>query len=218
LDWQEMQDWSLGDLIEAVKMRDDEEGIAWSQAAFVNIVFKLRKDVLQKCTIMCIKAGLTETDAEELANRVFDRFYKYPTGFGKKRTRFKSVETAFRVYLYGIATNELYDMVHPDESPYDGSEEVVTSLIDPEKDYKPEALAHLQQVEAAIDKALVHLSPKHKIIYLTYKYHGREGRYLPKRLRKKLIDALGGISVNTIRVYKMEAIEALKNLTSDGKK
>jgi DNA-directed RNA polymerase specialized sigma24 family protein len=218
LDWQEMQDWSLSDLIEAVKMRDDEDSIAWSKAAFVNIVFKLRKDVLQKCTIMCIKAGLTETDAEELTNRVFERFYKYPTQYGKKPSRCKTVESALKVYLYGIATNELYDMVHPDESPYDGTEEVVTSLIDPEEEYEPEVLAQLQEAEASINKALSHLSPKHKIIYLTYRYHERKGRYLPARLRKKLVDALGGISINTIRVYKMQAIEAMKNLTSDGKK
>lgn len=213
-----MQDWSLGDLIEAIKMRGDEDAIAWSEAAFVNITFRFRKDVLQKCTIICGKVGLTETDAEELANRVFARYYKYPNGYGKKQSRCKTEEAAFKVYLYGIATNELYDMVHPDESPYDGTEEVVISLINPEKEYLPEKLAQLQQAEAAIDKALANLTPKHKIIYLTYRYHEREGRYLPTRLRKKLVDALGGISVNTIRVYKKQAIEAMTNLTSDGKK
>lgn len=213
-----MQDWPLGDLIEVVKMRGDEEAIAWSDAAFVNITFRLRKDVLEKCTIMCGKVGLTETDAEELANRVFDRYHRYPNGYGKKPSRCKTEELALKVYLYGIARNELYDMIHPDESPYDGTEEVITSLVNPAQVYVPEKLDQLVQAEAAIDKALAHLTPKHKIIYLTYKYHEREGRYLPPRLRKKLVDALGGISINTIRVYKKQAIEAMTKLTGDGKK
>lgn len=213
-----MQDWSVADLIETLKLRNDEEEIAWSKAAFVNIVFRVRKDVLQKCTVMCRKAGLTETDAEELANRVLERFYKYPNGYDTKVSRSKIPETAFRLYLYGIANRELYDMEYPDESPYDGNEEVITSVINPVQEYEPEKLVKLQQLEATIDQALSHLSPKHKIIFLTYKFHEHKGRYLPERLRKKLVDALGGISMNTVRVYKMQALQAMKNITINGKK
>jgi DNA-directed RNA polymerase specialized sigma24 family protein len=217
LDWQSLKDWSLPDLLESINMRGDQEEISWSNAAFVNIVFLFREDLLKKCMIYCSKGGLTETDAEELANRVFERFYKYPGGFSMQDARSKDPAIAFRLYLYGIARRELYDMAHPDESPYDGSEEVVTSMIDPSKKYEPEMLAALQEAEQRLDAAFSHLTSKHKIIYLTYSYHEKEGRYLPARLRKKLVEVLGGISFNTIRVYKKQAKEAIKKI-SDGQK
>lgn len=217
MDWQELQAESVADLLEFVKLRGDQEAIDWSKAAFVNLTFKFRLDLLEKCTAMCHNANLTETDAEELANRVFEEFYKYPNGFNIAKSRSKVPETAFRLYLYGIARRELYDMTHPDESPYDGSEQVIISLIDPSKEYPPEQLAHLKAAEQELDKAFSHLTPKHKIIYLTYLYHGREGRYLPPRLRKELTEVLGGIAKSTIRVYKGEAIEAIKKM-KDAKK
>ncbi len=217
MDWQELQAESTTDLLEFVKLRGDQEEIDWSKAAFVNLTFRFRVDLLEKCTRMCYKIGLTETDAEELANRVFEKFYKYPNGFDLATSRSKKPETAFKLYLYGIARRELCDMAHPDENPYDGTEDVITSLIQPDKDYPPEQLAVLKARETEIDKAFSHLTPKHKIIYLTYMYHEKEGRYLPKRLREKLDVALGGIAKGTIRAYKHEAIAAI-NKMKDAKK
>lgn len=205
------------DLLEFVKLRGDQEEIDWSEAAFVNLTFRFRLDLLEKCTTLCQKANLTETDAEELANRVFEEFYKYPNGFNMIKSRSKVPEIAFRLYLYGIARRELYDMIHPDESPYDGSEQVITSLIDPGREYPPEQLALLKAAEEELDKAFSHLTPKHKLIYLTYLYHEREGRYLPPGLRKDLTTVLGGIAKSTIRVYKKQAFEAIKKM-QDAKK
>jgi RNA polymerase sigma factor (sigma-70 family) len=217
LDWQTLQDWSLPDLLDTVKMRRDPEELSWSEAAFINIGFRFREDLLKKCTILCSKVGLTETDAEELANRVFERFYKYPGGFSMQGSRSKDPTIAFRLYLYGIVRNELFDMISPDESLYDGSEQVVTSVIDHAKTYEPEDLDDLRKAEQRLDAAFAHLTPKHKIIYLTYLYHEKEGRYLPARLRKKLAELLGGIGKSTIRVYKKQAIEALKKFNDDQK-
>lgn len=217
MDWQSLQEWSLPELLEAVKLRNDEEEISWSKAAFINIVFRFRADILQKCTVYCGKNGLTETDAEELANRVFERLYKYPAGFSMPVARSKDPAIAFRLYLYGIARNELFDMIQPDESPYDGSEDVVTSLIDSDRTYEPDKLAILQAAEKRLDAAFAKLTPKHKIIYLTYQYHEKEGKYLPARLRKKLVEVVGGLSMSTIRVYKKQAIEAMQKLNDDEK-
>ena len=217
MDWQELKAELTIDLLEFVKLRGDQEGIDWSNAAFVNLTFRFRQDLLEKCTELFHKIGLTETDAEELANRVFDKFYKYPNGFNAGKSRSKNPETAFRLYLYGIARKELYDLVHPDESPYDGSEEPITSLIQPDKEYPREELAELKIAEAELDKAFSHLTPKHKIIYLTYTYYEKEGKYLPKRLREKLDVVLGGLAKSTIRVYKQEAKDAIKKM-QDAKK
>ncbi|MBC9930125.1 sigma-70 family RNA polymerase sigma factor [Chitinophaga qingshengii] len=214
MDWKELEAETLIDLLDFVKLNGDQEEKAWSQAAYTNLVMRFRRDLLEKCTIMCGKIGLTETDAEELTNRVFERYYKYPNGFDVKTSRSKNPETAFRLYLFGIARKELCDYVHPDESPYDGTEKVITSLIDPDKAYEPEMLKTLQETEALIDKTFAQLTPNHKIIYLTYLYHEKEGRYLPARLRDELQVAVGGISKNSIRVYKKQAFDLMKKITN----
>lgn len=212
-----MQDWSLEDLLETVKLREDEEAISWSKAAYVNLLFRFREELFKKCVVHLQKIGGTETDAEELTNRVFERFYQYPSTFDLVESPSRKPDVAFRLYLFGIAKRELFDMIHPDESPYDGTEEVITTVIDPNKSYEPELLAALQEAEARIDAAFAHLTPKHKIIYLTYFHHEKEGRYFPARLRKKLVDVLGGLSQSTIRVYKKQAFAAIKTVT-DGQK
>jgi len=217
VEWQIMQDWSVRDLLETIKFRGDEEAISWSKAAFVNLVFHFREDLFKKCVLHLQKIGGTETDAEELTNRVFERFYKYPNTFDLTESPSDKPDVAFQYYLFGIAKRELFDMIHPDESPYDGTEEVITTVVDSNKEYQPEQLAALQEAEARIDAAFAHLTPKHKIIYLTYYYQEKEGRYLPARLRKKLVDVLGGLSQSTIRVYKKQAFEAIKLIT-DGQK
>ena len=210
MNWEELQDDKLEDLIEFVRLKGDEESKAWSQAAFTIITFRYRKEVLERCTLMCTKNGLTETDAEEVANRVFEKVYHYPT-FDKSECRVKDIDKCFRIYLFKIVRNEFFDYVNPDESPYTGEERVITSLINLNNDYTPEKLKELQEAESKLDKLFSNLTPKHKIIYLTYKYYEHEGKYLPKRLREELKTILN-LSQSSIRVYKKAAFELVESM------
>lgn len=210
MNWKDLQDEKLENLIEFVQLRGDEESISWSQSAFIVITFRYRKELLERCTKMCTKNGLTETDAEEIANRVFEKFYHYPT-FKVSKCTVKDVHKCFRLYLFAIARNEFVDYVTPDESPYTGEEHVITSLINPDQNYTPEKLKELQEAERKLDKIFSRLTTKHKIIYLTYQYYQHEGKYLPKRLRQELKDLLK-ISQSSIRVYKKEAFELIESL------
>jgi RNA polymerase sigma factor (sigma-70 family) len=217
LNWQDLQDEGLESLVEFVQLNqeNDLESQEWANAAFVVITYRFRKDLLQKCTVMCRKAGLSDLAAEEITNRVFGRFYKYPT-FNKSKCNAKDIEKCFRFYLYQIARNEFYDYSKPDESPYTGEERIVTSFINPQEAYEPEKLRSLKEAEKWIDDLFSKLTPKHKIIFLTYQYHEKEGRYLPKKVRQELREFLE-LSQNTIRVYKKEAFEIF-NATRHGKK
>lgn len=63
-----------------------------------------------------------------------------------------------------------------------------------------------------LDAALSRLSPKHKIIYLTYKQYEamtEEGYKLPRQLLKALRDELE-LTQSTIRVYKNEVFEEVE--------
>ncbi|GAB3999486.1 hypothetical protein GCM10028807_49840 [Spirosoma daeguense] len=208
MNWQELQHETLDNLIEILKLRSDAEAINWANAAFENIVFRYRKDILEKCTVMCRKNHLTDTDAEIITNRVFSKIYKHPI-FDKTFCKQKSIEKCLQFYLYKIARNELFDYASPDETVYNGSEKVITSVIDPSKEYNPEKLKELQMYDQKLDEIFSVLTPAHKIIYLTYLYHEKEGKYLPDRLRKELRDLLN-LTQSTIRVYKMQAIELIK--------
>ena len=210
MNWQDLQNEKLEDLVEFVQLKGDEESISWSQAAFIVVTFKYRRELLERCTKMCVKSGLTETDAEEIANRVFEKFYHYPT-FKVAKCKNKNIDKCFLLYLFKIARNEFVDYINPDESPYTGEEHVITSLINPDQNYTPEKLRELQEAERKLDKIFSKLTNKHKIIYLTYQYHEHEGKYLPKRLRQELKNVLK-ISQSSIRVYKKEAFELIESL------
>jgi DNA-directed RNA polymerase specialized sigma24 family protein len=216
LNWQELDSYSLEELIEVLQLQEDDEGKAWADAAFENIVLRFRKDLLEKCTIMCVKNKLTETDAEVITSRVFKKIYQHPT-FTRSKCKQKKIEDCFRLYLYKIARNEFADYVLPDEQPYSGTERVITSIVDTTVEYTPEKLNQLQEAERTLDELFSVLTPSHKIIYLTYMYHEKEGKYLPERLRKELRELLH-LSQSTIRVYKMQAIELVNSkLKKNGK-
>ncbi len=157
---------------------------------------------------MAGKWGFSETVAEEVAIRVFERFYRYPT-FTVSKCTIKDIAKCFRFYLYKIARNELANLAKPDESLYTGEEKVITTLINPHLDHKPERSKQLKEREKQLDEIFSKLTQKHKIIYLTYKYYEKEGRYLPKQLREELKDVVQ-LSQSSIRVYKKEAFELVK--------
>jgi DNA-directed RNA polymerase specialized sigma24 family protein len=208
LPWEDLQHESIESLAEFLQLRGDAEAEEWAKAALVNIVFRTRKDLLEKCTRMCFKAGLTETDAEEIANRTYERLLKY-CKFKKSEGKGKTVEQSFNIYLYTIAAHELADHLNPDESPFDGTERVVFSLVDPNVQYEPEKLAELQAIETRLDTAMAGLTNKHKIIYLTYKMHEKVGRYLPKHLLAELHEVTG-LTKSTVRVYKKQVFEQVE--------
>jgi hypothetical protein len=75
-----------------------------------------------------------------------------------------------------------------------------------------ERKAILKERFELIQKALNRFTPKHKMIYLTYKQYETEvkdGHKLPRKLLKKLREELD-LTQNTIRVYKKEAFDEIE--------
>lgn len=205
MSWEEFKDYGLQELVEYLQLKDDPEGKAWADSAFANITFRYRKQLLIDCTRMCLKNGFTETDAEEIANRAFERVYHYPS-FNFKKCRENDIEKCFRFYLLKIARHEFADFITPDDPPYNGEEKIIETLIDYQREYDKETLNSLKDREAQLDKIFAKLSTKHKVIYLTYMLHEKEGRKLPRKLLQELRDYLG-LNQISIRVYKKEAVE-----------
>nr|MBC7613696.1 sigma-70 family RNA polymerase sigma factor [Pseudopedobacter sp.] len=209
MNWEELKDENTVDLVDYINSMNDPEYVELGEAAFITLTFRYREDLIKKCIVLARKWKRDDDDAIELANRVFHRFLKYPR-YRHSECKTGDVDKCFKRYLYKIADREVIGLFNPKYSPYDGTENVITSLIDSEKEYEPEKLKVLIEYEKKLDQLFVKLSQKHKIIYLTYLCHEKEGYNLPGALLAELREILGGLSQNTLRIYKKEAIEHVR--------
>jgi hypothetical protein len=207
--WEDLKDENTVDLVAYIKSISDADYKELAEAAFITLTFRYREDVINKCVILAKKWRRDKDDAIELANRVFARFLKYPH-YRHSECKSGDVDKCIKRYLYRIADREVIGLFNPKFSPYDGTETVVTSLIDPDKDYEPEKLKELLEYEKRLDEIFAKLTPKHKIVYLTYLLHQKEGYNLPGALLSELRAALGNLSQTTLRIYKMEAMELVR--------
>ena len=212
--WEDLRDESTLDLIDYIRSINDPGYYELGEAAFIAFTFKFRTDLIDKCVVLCRKWGLSEDDGIELVRRVFARFLKYPR-FESSKCSSGKIDECLKRYLYGIANKEIVTLLHPIYYPFDGTESLVASLIDAQQVYEPEKLKKLQAYEAWLDELFSRLTPKHKIIFLTYKQYELQNRTLPRHLLADMRNVLG-LTQNTIRVYKMEAIALVNKELKNG--
>lgn len=117
----------------------------------------------------------------------------------------KSVDTAFKLFLYKIARNALIDFYRIEKRKkegkhYDGSETIVTKLPDIDE-------SKLSFNEKFKFQAIDQLPQKEKTVYLTYMMHEKDGVNLPRELRQSLKEYLGTDSQSTVRWYKKNATD-----------
>ncbi|HKK44208.1 MAG TPA: sigma-70 family RNA polymerase sigma factor [Balneolaceae bacterium] len=214
MNWEEFKDETTEDLIEFVKFKEDPDYLEEAKAAFIVLTKRFENDLLEKCTVICRNWGYSDVDAFEIAERAFKKFWQTHS-FDIEKSNVSDVDLAFKIYLYRIAENELKQAYSDKDYPYDGSEQIITSFDDLDTGSSSEKLSELRKAMDIIDKAMKKLTPKHKIIYLTYMIHQEEGRKLPRKLLKELRERLD-LTQNTIRVYKSEAIEEVQRTISNG--
>jgi len=222
--WQDFAGDTTEDLIEYIRWREKPEDKTTSDDAFIAFCFRFRDDVQTKCRIICRNRGYDNTIGDEIADATFDRFLKYPQ---YKTAKCKSGDTdkCVRLYLYGFAARILSDYVKAEKrgpNPFMGDEEIVTEYLDVEAlEIDAERKAVIEKRYSIIKGALDRLTPKHKIIYLTYKQYEqqlKEGFNFPRSFLKKLQDELE-LTQSSIRVYKKEAFDKVEEyLNIYGKK
>ncbi|HTA83456.1 MAG TPA: hypothetical protein VK783_10995 [Bacteroidia bacterium] len=197
-------------LIEYIRWKDDPTYLDLAKKACYALIFRFQNDIMQKCRTICPKWGYSETIADMIAEKVFERFFKYPNGFDIKKGKKSDINTCVRLYLYQIARRLLIDKKNEDEgiglSPYDGTEEVIKEIDVDNIDASIETKRELRKRCELIDKALSSLTPKHKTIFLTYQTHQQKGHQMPRGLLKKLRIDLE-LTQSSIQVYKKEAFD-----------
>lgn len=175
--------------------------------AFFALVYRFRQDLVRKCEIRCKKFGHGPNVAETITENTFKAYAKKGS-FDVSEGKGKTVDDSFKIYLYGIARNELTNFFRIEEKKakglhYDGSESIVTDM--PSVD-----VVELSREDRLRYEIIQSLAKSHKAIYLTYKLYERAGCNLPKKLMMELREYCGGISQNTVRTYKKEAADKIE--------
>ena len=213
-DSQDLNSETMENLLEYIQWKDEPDYEEIAKEAFKVITFRYQLDLLKKLIPICKNWGYDEQVADELAYAVFSRIWKYPK-FDLSKSKHKDYDTAVKFYLYGIAKRLLADYKKSEAeepNPFTGDEEIIWDLPNIEMlSNNKFRKAELTRMYELLNEALSRLTPKHKVIYLTYKHYEsltNEGYNLPRHLTKKLQDELD-LTQNSIRVYKKQAIEAV---------
>lgn len=205
---------STESLLEYIQWKDEPDYSEIAKEAFSVFTFRYQLELLKKLLPICKNWGYDEQVATELAHETFARILKYPK-FDFSKSKHKDYDKAITVYLYGIAQRLLADYKRSETeepNPFTGDEEIIREMLDIDMlEIGKERKAELKRMYELLNEALARLTPKHKIIYLTYKHYEsltNEGYNLPRHLTKRLQDELD-LTQNSIRVYKKQAIEAV---------
>lgn len=212
MEWKQFENESTEDLIQYIKWKNQPDYIEASKAAFAAFCFRYRADLIKKCEVICYRWKYDIDVAIELANRTFNKFWLKPNYDDNKRKHAESFEDGVKFYLYGIANNELINIYREniDPSPYTGEEDIIWDFPHGLENIKPERKKELEEKREVIEIALGRLGLKHKPIYLTYLFHGKKGKNLPKHLREKLREELG-LGQGTVRFYNFEATTTIND-------
>jgi DNA-directed RNA polymerase specialized sigma24 family protein len=210
--WQELANELTADLIEYIRWRNQPEYKDLAEDAFRAFCFRFSPELQKTCRIICANRGYDSTVADEIAEKTFARFLKYPK-YDHSKCKCGEIDKCVLLYLFKFARRLLSDYAISEKrgpNPFTGDEEIVTEFWDIEAmDIPQERKAQLLKKYEIIKAALERLSPKHKIIYLTYKEYEQElssGYNFPPAFRKRMQEYLE-ISQVSIRVYKKEAFD-----------
>lgn len=213
---QELNNEPTENLLNYIQWKEETGYAEIAEEAFRVFTFRYQLDLQKKLIPICTNWGYDKQVATEIAYETFARVWKYPN-FDVSKSNQKDYDKAITFYLYGIAKRVLADYrknQNEEPNPFKGDEEIIRGFPDVEKIVgNPERKAILKERFEHLQKALNRLTPKHKIIYLTYKQYEsetKEGFTLPRRLLKDLRTELD-LTQNSIRVYKKEAINEVDN-------
>jgi DNA-directed RNA polymerase specialized sigma24 family protein len=206
---------SSEDLLVYIQWKDEPECAETAMEAFRVFTFRFQLDLMKKLITTCRNWGYDDQVASEIAYKTFEKIWLYPT-YDKSKSKQTDFDKGVVIYLYIIASHLLADykkLEDGDINPFTGDEEIIYEYPDIDNlNQTKERKAILQSRYDHIKNALDRLTPKHKIIYLTYKQYESEikdGYKLPRKLLKKLREELD-LTQNTVRVYKNEAFNAVE--------
>ena len=208
------------ELLDYIAMKEDfpEE----ATQAFIEFCSRFERDILQKAEIYCLKYGYNEVTALRVANCVFGRVWKYPT-FKKEKAKSTNPKKAILLWMYPIIFRQVVKFGDENKCEEEEEEdleiiETVDQLIESSGITDIESKRELKAKLDTIERTLSGLSPKHRIIYLTYRAYDRDNKKLPRGLLEKLRNSLD-LTQKSINTYKNQAekhIQTYLNFINNG--
>jgi DNA-directed RNA polymerase specialized sigma24 family protein len=179
-----------------------------AECAFRNLFVRFENELTKKCRQVAMNWGFDQTTGDILSEQALAKFWEKPESFRVEICTVKNIDRCLFFYLLRMARNALADRqreVKSGRTYYNGDEAIVFDFPDhAESNLSVEQLNVVKAHYEKIDTALKRLTPKHKIIYLTYRTWEKEHINLPRKLLKNLREELD-LDQDSIRVYKMEA-------------
>lgn len=213
MDWKELENSTTLELIEYIQGKDDY--LEAAECAFKNLFFRFENELTKKCRIVAKKWGFDEVTGDIISEQALAKFWNKSNCFDPNQCKSINLEKCLLFYIFRIAQRLLADRnreLTKSGANYDGDEEIVVEFPDIDNMSLPsDKLKDIKIRAELIEKALDRLGPKHKIIYLTYHVHEREGMKLPRHLLEKLRDELD-LTQTSIRIYKKAAIETVNQI------
>lgn len=177
--------------------------------AFKEFTFRFERDVIRMSEFACSKWGYDETVAFDISNCVFQRVWKYPS-YKQEKSKNEDINKGVKLWLHRIVYTQLANYKNKGFC-YEADKETDLTLIETIEDLvesfgvADEKKRIVLKKMKVVDEALSQLTPKHKIIYLTYKLYCPEDKtYIPRSVSKKLQEELR-LAQGSIRKYKEEA-------------
>jgi DNA-directed RNA polymerase specialized sigma24 family protein len=204
---------SSDELIDYISFKEEFPNEA--EKAFVIFCNRFQNDVIKTAEIYSNKYGHSEVTALDIANCTFAKVWKYHS-FDKNKSKIKDVDKAIKIWLHAIVFNELMKYgvqdtcTEPDEndlSIVESIDELIVLTVGDDSEKKKDLKIKLEIIE----RAMLGLSEKHKIVFLTYKAYENNGKKnLPRIVGKKLRENLNLVQ-SSIQVYKKEATDHISN-------
>lgn len=209
----DFENMSGSDLIEIISWK--EEYPQESEQAFTMFCSRYEKSLIQKAEIYCLRYAYNEVEALLVANCTFARVWKYPT-FDIKKAKSKNIDTAIMLWMLRILYTQIILLGKINTCAEPTPEEdlsvitTVNELIEFHVGNDVEKKNELKVRLEILNSAMLGLSEKQKIVYLTYKAYEQSGKNIPRSISKKLQDQLE-LTQNSIRVYKQDANKHVLN-------
>jgi DNA-directed RNA polymerase specialized sigma24 family protein len=213
MDRSELENATTAELIEFIQGKDGYMEAA--QCAFHNFFLKFENELTKKCRVIVQKWGFDQSVGDIISEQALEKFWLKADRFKPDECKATNLDRCVLFYIFRIAQRLLSDRNREEkkaDSGYSGDEEIVVEFPDLENlSLPPEKMKDLKIKAELIEKALDRLGPKHKIIYLTYQAHERNGMKLPRHLLEKLRDELD-LTQTSIRIYKKVAMDTVTQI------
>lgn len=203
------------ELLEYISFKDEFPNEA--ELAFCVFCDRYQRDILQKSEIQCSKFEYNEAIAFLAAKCTFDKVWNKAHTFSMEKANTKNIDKAILLWMYKILYTQILLFKDRDTCAQPTEEEdlsLIENLDTLVNVYAPDNIEKQKELKenlSFLERVLLGLSQKHRIIYFTYlAYKPEKDKNIPRSISNKLKEQLD-LTQASIRVYRKDATDLVNN-------